>query len=398
MSIHQSSEMSIYQFVNSPIKRLTAPVLILLAVVVLVAGCGGPGATPPPPPASTATAFVLTQSGAERPYGLLSAVALPGGRLLWTATIPGQNAVGLVVAPRLGRGYVLAGPPFALTPVSLSTGTVGKPIRVGSAAWSVALAPDGTTAYVANAGDAIAYMPGAIGSTITPVNLRTGRAGPAINVGDGPCGIAFAGDGTAYVSLPLSGHLARISLATARAGPGAAVPSAGIGQADAPCAMAVSEGAGLLAVGNLQQDIAFPAPVVNLLDLASHRWRRPITLPGTSNSVHELGFSPDAPARLRVRPDPQRPRRRPLHRQHRDRPGYPGEPARPARHVRADPERPDAVGRLGPRERADGPAAGQHHHRSARPWRISLAHLWPSGCNGGDDPARNASPTESPLS
>ena len=271
--------------------------LILLAVVVLVAGCGGPGATPPPPPASTATAFVLTQSGAERPYGLLSAVALPGGRLLWTATIPGQSAVGLVVAPRLGRAYVLAGPPFALTPVSLSTGTVGRPIRVGSAAWSVALSPDGTTAYVANAGDAIAYMPGAIGSTITPVNLRTGRADPAISVGDGPCGIAFAGDGAAYVSLPLSGHLAQVSLAAGhaeRAGPGVAVPSAGIGEADAPCAMAVSAGAGLLAVGNLEQDIAFPAPVVNLLDLASHRWRRPITLPGTSNSVHELGFSPDA--------------------------------------------------------------------------------------------------------
>jgi DNA-binding beta-propeller fold protein YncE len=301
MSIHQSSEISICQFINSSIKRLTAPVVISLAVVVLVAGCGGSGAMPPPPPASTpppapptATAFVLTQSGAERPYGLLSAVALPGGRLLWTATIPGQSAVGLVVAPRLGRAYVLAGPPFALTPVSLSTGTVGKPIRVGSAAWSVALAPDGTTAYVANAGDAIAYMPGAIGSTITPVNLRTGRAGPAINVGDGPCGIAFAGHSTAYVSLPLSGHLARVSLAARRAGAGVAVPSVGIGQANAPCAMAVSARAGLLAVGNLQQDIAFPAPVVNLLDLASHRWRRPITLPGTSNSVRELGFSPDA--------------------------------------------------------------------------------------------------------
>ncbi|HEY6295863.1 MAG TPA: hypothetical protein VIX15_09370 [Streptosporangiaceae bacterium] len=220
-------------------------------------------------------------------------MALPGGRLLWTATIPGQSAVGLLVAPRLGRAYVLAGPPFALTPVSLSTGTVGRSIRVGSAAWSVALAPNGTTAYVANTGDGIANLPGAIGSTITPVDLRTSRAGPAISVGDGPCGIAFAGDNTAYVSLPLAGRVTQVSLAAGRTGPGAAVPPAGHQLGNDPCAMAVSAGAGLLAVGNLSQDLVFPAPVVNVLDLASHRWRRPITLPGYGNFVDELGFSPD---------------------------------------------------------------------------------------------------------
>jgi hypothetical protein len=130
MSLHQFNEMSIRLFINSSIKRLSPSATILLAVSGLAAGCGGPtlvppppASTPPPAPAPT-TAFVLTQSGAEQPYGFLSAVALPGGRLLWTATIPGQSAEGLVVAPRLGRAYVLAGPPFALTPVSLSTGTV----------------------------------------------------------------------------------------------------------------------------------------------------------------------------------------------------------------------------------------------------------------------------------
>jgi len=200
----------------------------------------------------------------------------------------------MIVAARLGRAYVLAGPPFTLIPVSLSNGTVGRPIPVGSAAWSVALAPDGTTAYVANAGDGIANLTGAVGSTITPVNLRTERADPAINVGDGPCGIAFAGDGSAYVSLPLSDRLTQVSLTAGRAGPSVVVPPAGPGQASAPCAVAVPTGGGLLAVGNLQQDIAFPAPVVNLLDLASHHWHRPIMLPGKSNAVYELAFSPDA--------------------------------------------------------------------------------------------------------
>jgi DNA-binding beta-propeller fold protein YncE len=285
--------MSIRSFVNSSIKRLAPQELILavvvLAVVVLAAGCGGPTAVSPPAPG---TAFVLTQAGGEQDYDVLSAVALPGGRLLWSVSIPGQTA-GLVVAPGLGRAYVLAGPPFTLTPVSLSDGAVGRPIRVGSLAWTVALAPGGTTAYVVNAGTGIADLPGADGSTITPVNLRTGRAGPAISVGDGPCGLAFAGDDSAYVSLPLAGRVTQVNLAAGRAGPGVAVPTPEGEQVAAPCAVAVAAGAGLLAVGNLQQDLAFPAPVVDLLDLASHRWRRPITLPGTSNAVDELGFSPD---------------------------------------------------------------------------------------------------------
>ncbi|MGH3220447.1 MAG: YncE family protein, partial [Streptosporangiaceae bacterium] len=277
--------------------RRAGPALILLAVVVLAAGCGMARAAPPPGPRPVpgtppATAFVLTVSGPDE--NTLGAVALPGGRRLWSASIPGQTA-GLVVAPRVGRAYVLAGPPFTLTPVSLSTGAVGRPIGVGPAAWSVALAPDGTTAYVVNAGTGIAILPGPDGSTITPVNLRTEKAGPAISVGNGPCGIAFTGDDTAWVSLPLAGHLTQVNLAAGRPGPSVAVPPTPRWQVAAPCVLAVASGAGLLAVGNLQQDLAFPAPVVNLLDLASHRWRRPITLPGSSsNAVDELGFSPDA--------------------------------------------------------------------------------------------------------
>ncbi len=269
--------------------RRVGPALILLAAVVLWAVSPLPirpvSSTPP------ATAYVLTQTGPDAT--ILTAVALPSGRRLWSASLVGGQSAGLVVASRLGRAYALTGPPFTLTPVSLSAGTVGRPIGVGSSAWSVALAPDGTTAYVVNAGTGIEVLPGPDGSTITPVNLRTGTAGRPISVGDGPGGIAFAGHGTAWVSHPLSGQLTQVNLAAGRAGPGLAVPSAQRGQ-DAPGALAVSAGAGLLAVGNLAQDLTFPAPVVDLLDLASHRWRRPITLPGSSNAVNELEFSPGA--------------------------------------------------------------------------------------------------------
>ena len=82
-------------------------------MVVLAADCGMPGAVSPlparpmpgtPTAAPPTTAFVLTQSaGEEVVIDTLSAVALPGGRLLWSASIPGQTA-DLVVAPRMGQG------------------------------------------------------------------------------------------------------------------------------------------------------------------------------------------------------------------------------------------------------------------------------------------------------
>lgn len=80
--------------------RRVGPALIVLAAVVLWAV--SPYPIRPVPNTPPATAFVLTQSGGEQVYDILSAVALPGGRLLWSATIPGDTA-GLVVASRLGR-------------------------------------------------------------------------------------------------------------------------------------------------------------------------------------------------------------------------------------------------------------------------------------------------------
>ena len=253
-----------------------------------------------------ATAFVLTSTGEDTET--LCAVALPGGRLLWSADIPSQwvPSASLVLAPRLGRAYVLASPqgrssaagppPLTLIPVSLSTGAVGRPIGVGAEAWSATLAPDGTTAYVINEGTGIVDLPGPVGDSITPVDLRTGTTGRAVSVGNGPAGIAFAGAGTAWVSLTPAGQVRPVDLADTRAGPGIAIPPPGAGQglALAPGPLAVSANGGLLAVGNLQPDLVSPAPVVNVLDLASHRWRRPIVLPGYSNAVYQVGFSPDS--------------------------------------------------------------------------------------------------------
>jgi multidrug efflux pump subunit AcrA (membrane-fusion protein) len=78
MSIQQLNEISICQFINSLIKRLSLSAPILLAGVVLAAGCAGRAAVPPPPNPPPATALVLT---AEQNYDVLTAVALRGGCL-----------------------------------------------------------------------------------------------------------------------------------------------------------------------------------------------------------------------------------------------------------------------------------------------------------------------------
>jgi len=74
--------------------------------------------------------------------------------------------------------------------------SIKRPFAIGASRAGRGNTGRGTTAYVANMGTASPTCrdPSA---TITPVNLRTGRVGPAISVGDGRCGIAFAGGGTA---------------------------------------------------------------------------------------------------------------------------------------------------------------------------------------------------------
>lgn len=86
--------------------------------------------------------------------------------------------------------------------LDLTNGHTGKPIRVGHAPVAAAFTPDGRTAYVADAGTA-AYagtpLPpghGPLGnrpsSSITPIDLRTGRAEAPIHVCQGPIAVALS--------------------------------------------------------------------------------------------------------------------------------------------------------------------------------------------------------------
>ena len=74
-----------------------------------------------------------------------------------------------------------------MTPVTLSSMTLGTPINVGNQPTAIAITPDGTKAYVAN------YNGNGPG-TVTPINLST-DATATITVGRGPDAIVITPDG-----------------------------------------------------------------------------------------------------------------------------------------------------------------------------------------------------------
>jgi YVTN family beta-propeller protein len=147
--------------------------------------------------------------------------------------------VGALVAAGLG---VLAGPARAagadgktayvvnsgsnsVTPIDLGTNTAGPAIPVGGQPFGVAITPDGQTAYVTNSAS----------SSVTPIDTATNTAGPSIAVGSTPVGIAITPDGkTAYVVNEGSNSVTPIDTATNTAGPAIAVGSTPVGIAITP--------------------------------------------------------------------------------------------------------------------------------------------------------------------
>ena len=114
------------------------------------------------------------------------------------------SATGSLAAPTV---YVLSGGiQDALTPVSTTTNTPGRPIPLGpylAAPQVMAMTPDGKTIYVTDGTNSVA-----------PVSTVTNTAGKPINIGEQPDGILITPDGkTAYV-LSGSGTLTPISTAT----------------------------------------------------------------------------------------------------------------------------------------------------------------------------------------
>ncbi len=120
--------------------------------------------------------------------------------------IRGGTTVGVGVTPNGTKAYALVvgsdevGSPGVLVPISTATNTTGKAIAVGVNPYTFAFNPNGRYAYVVDGFDAATTAPNAPG-TVTPVNLADEAAGRPIKVGTNPGSIAVTPNGrTAYVT------------------------------------------------------------------------------------------------------------------------------------------------------------------------------------------------------
>ncbi|MGO9780945.1 MAG: putative Ig domain-containing protein [Streptosporangiaceae bacterium] len=166
------------------------------------------------------TAYVATVN-----YGSPSRPARPGAGYpsgsvtpIATATntagppIPaGDLPISMAITPDGKTAYVANFSSGTVTPIATATNTAGPPIRTGSNPFDIAITPDGKTAYVAN---------GTVPGTVTPIATATNTAGPPIRTGDDPSDIAITPDGkTAYVVNGESDTVTPIATATNTAGP-----------------------------------------------------------------------------------------------------------------------------------------------------------------------------------
>src|SRR5947209_9832744 len=105
------------------------------------------------------------------------------------STIPlSNNPISIAIAPDGKTAYVVDG--ASVTPVDTATGAARPPITVGSNVYGIAITPNGKTAYVAQ-----------LTGGVIPVDLATGVVGTPISAGSGPIAIAVTPNGkTAYVA------------------------------------------------------------------------------------------------------------------------------------------------------------------------------------------------------
>lgn len=145
----------------------------------------------------------------------------------------GPAPMDLAITPNGHMAYVAdsgwSSPPvysYDVTPVELPGGHTLSPVRTGLGPFAVAITPDGKTAYVANmgsiSGTGLLDMHDA--TTVTPIDIATGKALRPIEVGRGPGAIAVTPNGREAVVV-LAGtiqhpahDLVPIDLGTQKAG------------------------------------------------------------------------------------------------------------------------------------------------------------------------------------
>jgi YVTN family beta-propeller protein len=174
-------------------------------------------------------------SNTVTPIDLVTGRALPSIQLG-----PSAGPAGIAVTPNGKMVYVTDAGAIgtighSITPIVVATDRTLRRITVGPGPQGIAITPDGQRAYVADAGAIVSGQTGPFGSTVTPVDLRTGKALRPITVGNAPTGIAITPNGaTALVTNLNSGSVSPISTGSDTAGAPISVQGAPIAVAISP--------------------------------------------------------------------------------------------------------------------------------------------------------------------
>jgi YVTN family beta-propeller protein len=186
----------------SPTARRRLP--IAAAAIVAACALAAPAATQAAPGDGYVTGMFGTVAAFDPFTGALGAATAQ------------PDPLAIAIAPDGSTAYVTNHLSNTVAPIDTATGTAGAPIPVGAGPLAIAIAPDGSKAYVANSND----------DTVTPIDVATGTAAAAIAVGQAPSAIAISPDGeTAYVANTASNSITPIDTATDVAGAPTAVGS-----------------------------------------------------------------------------------------------------------------------------------------------------------------------------
>jgi YVTN family beta-propeller protein len=140
-----------------------------------------------------------------------------------TCTVPDDVPADIVISPDGSTAYVACTLAGTVVPINTSTNTAGSPISAGEGPEGLAITPDGAALYAANFG-AYGVVNGQVmqvsdGTTVTPIDTATDTTGTPITVGSEPSSVAITPDGTtAYVVNLASNTVTPIDIATNSAG------------------------------------------------------------------------------------------------------------------------------------------------------------------------------------
>jgi YVTN family beta-propeller protein len=173
-------------------------------------------------PAQSQTAYVPVTDGTNRSILTINTNSFAVGSL---GTSIAFNT-GIAVTPDGSTLYVTT-TDNTVTAIDAVTGAVTATIPVGSNPIGLAITPDGTKVYVANAGLPIPGPPSQLGTTVSVIDTVTNSVAATLPVGREPSSIAITPDGrTAYVANTFDSTISVIDVATeAVSGPISTGPS-----------------------------------------------------------------------------------------------------------------------------------------------------------------------------